>query len=69
MFDYSDYESADVASSNIEDEFKELLEEAYGPIHIGELTYSVAHVWKAVDPVAYRIALSDFEDDFVEEED
>ena len=52
---------------SIEDQFDELLDEQ-GDIRIGTLTYSPSQVLKAVDPIAYRVGLSDFES-FQEEDE
>ena len=53
---------------SIEDQFDELLDEQ-GDIRIGTLTYSPSQVLKAVDPIAYRVGLSDFESFQEEDED
>ena len=52
---------------SIEERFDELLDEA-GPIKIGSLEYMPSDVLKAVDPIAYRVGLSDYES-FEEEND
>ena len=52
--------------NDIEEQYDELLDEQ-GDIKIGLLTYSPSDVLKAVDPIAYRVGLADYES-FLEEE-
>lgn len=49
----------------IEELYDQALDEQ-GTIQIGSLTYYPSDVLKAVDPIAYRVGLSDFED-YIEE--
>jgi hypothetical protein len=51
----------------IEDQFDEMLDESNELIKIGTLTYLPSQVLKNVDPIAYRIGLSEFED-YLEED-
>jgi hypothetical protein len=44
-----------------EDQFNEWLDEIYGTINIGGLEYSTSQALKAVDPIAYRVMMSDLE--------
>ena len=46
----------------LRESFNEMLDECHPPITIGSLTYSPSQVLEAVDPVAYRIGLSEHED-------
>lgn len=51
------------------EKMKELLDDALdsdGEVSIGNLTYDKSAVLKAVDPVAYRCAFSDFTDEYIE---
>lgn len=43
----------------IEDMYREALDEQ-GNIRIGSLTYAPSQVLEAVDPIAYRVGLSDY---------
>jgi hypothetical protein len=52
----------------IEEQFDEMLDETNELIKIGTLTYLPSQVLKNVDPIAYRIGLSEFED-YLDEED
>ena len=42
--------------------YDDFLDEVCEPVVIGSLTYSPSQVLKAVDPIAYRVGLSEFED-------
>lgn len=45
-----------------EDQYRDAIEEFSGPVRIGTLEYSAAHVLEEVDPTAYRCGLNDFVD-------
>ena len=51
----------------VEEQYDELLD-LYGPVRIGTLTYDASRVLREVDPIAYRVGLSDFESMLEEEE-
>jgi hypothetical protein len=51
----------------LEEQFDEMLDETNELIKIGTLTYLPSQVLKNVDPIAYRIGLSEFED-YLEED-
>ena len=51
----------------LEEQFDEMLDETNEHIKIGNLTYLPSQVLKNTDPIAYRIALSEFED-YMEED-
>ena len=53
----------------IEEAFKEMLDDAYGIIKIGYGEYWASTVLKECDPIAYRIGLSEYEDEIREEEE
>lgn len=41
--------------------FDEMLDELYEPMRIGELTFYPSDVLYTLDPIAYRIEVSEFE--------
>jgi hypothetical protein len=43
--------------------FDEVFNEVYRKVVFGQLSYDPAEVFKAVDPIAYRIEVADFESD------
>lgn len=57
----SDYE--------IEEQYKEMLDDAYGIIKIGYSEFYASDVLRECDPIAYRIGLSEYEDQIREEEE
>jgi len=50
----------------MEDFYDDLLNECYGEIVLGNLTFSPAEIIKKLDPVAYHQGLLDFEDVMIE---
>ena len=42
--------------------FEEFMDDCYGEVTLGGLTYSHSHAWKATDPIAYRLAMFDWAD-------
>lgn len=45
----------------MEDFYDDLLNECYGEIKLGDLTFSPAEIIKTLDPIVYRCGLADFE--------
>lgn len=59
------YESAIdeyVEEHNTEEAYEESLDEIYGEISIGDLTFSAGRIVKELDPIAFRCGISDNED-------
>ena len=54
---------------SIEEQYDDMLDDLYGPVRIGTLTYDASRVLKEVDPIAYRVGLSDYESMLEEEEE
>ncbi len=52
---------------DIEELYRDLLDDIYEPIKFGELEYSPSQVLEAVDPVAFRIGAQDNADSAVED--
>jgi hypothetical protein len=46
-----------------EEGFRQLLDEIYPVVKMGELTFYPSQILKSCDPVAYRIELTDYLDD------
>ena len=44
------------------DRFDEMLDESYPEYSIAGITLSPSHILRECDPIAYRIALSEYED-------
>lgn len=45
----------------IEERFKDYLDECYPPIKFGDMEYQPSYALKELDPIAYRVWLSDYE--------
>ena len=56
-----------MSEQELKESFDEMLDETNPEIVIGSLRYSPSQVLEAVDPIAYRIGLSEWES-FQEEE-
>ena len=54
---------------HLKEQYDEMLDEVYGEIKIGTLTFSPSRVLRELDPTAYRIGLSEYEDSLLEDED
>lgn len=48
--------------------YDEFLDEIYGEIKIGYLTFNASDIVKELDPIAYRVGFSDYEDMMSEEQ-
>jgi hypothetical protein len=44
----------------IEAQFKEYLDECYPPLKIGDMQYLISYALYELDPIAYRVGLSDY---------
>ena len=51
------------------DRFDEMLDECYPEYSMGWITFTPSQILRECDPIAYRIALSEYEDFFSEEEE
>lgn len=54
------------AEAHIESQFQDLLDELYPVYEIAGVTIYPSRILKECDPVAYRIALSEYEDEVAE---
>ena len=48
----------------LEEMFDQMLDECYPVVKIGEMTFYPSQILKECDPIAYRIGVSEFEDDW-----
>jgi hypothetical protein len=53
----------------LEEQFKNMLDECYEPIQLLGSEYPVSQVLRETDPIAYRCALAEYEDYAVSEQD
>lgn len=45
--------------NDVEDAYQEMITEIYGVLSIGDLTYGAGYVLREVDPMAFRVGVSD----------
>lgn len=53
----------------IEEAYRDWLDEVYGEVRIGNYTYLTSVALAQVDPIAYRVGLSEYENTLEEEDD
>lgn len=53
----------------IDDAYDEWLDDIYEPVNIGGYTYLTSVALRLVDPIAYRVGRSDWEEFMAEDED
>lgn len=51
----------------LEQAFDEMLDDVYGDVQIGAFTYATSSALKNVDPIAYRVGLSEYVDSIEED--
>lgn len=59
--------SSDGERVNIEELYRDLLDEVYEPIRFGELTYSPSQVLESVDPIAFNMGAGEYADSLIED--
>lgn len=66
----SSFRGFDVVKGEIDihtDEYKEFLNEIYGEVQVCGMTYSQGDLLEAIDPVAFRCGLGDYESEIQSE--
>jgi len=58
-----------LSDDDLREQYDEMLDEVYGEIKIGTLTFSPSRVLRELDETAYRIGLYEYEDSLLEDED
>lgn len=53
----------------LEERFDEFLDEVFGEVQIGAYTYLTSVALRNVDPIAYRIGLSEFGDSLEDDDE
>ena len=53
----------------IEQDYKDMLDEVYGTVKIAGFEYATSYALKECDPIAYRVGLSDYEATLEEDEE
>ena len=52
-----------------EQEYRDFLDEIYPEVTLGQLVFSPSRIIEELDPIAFRVGLSDYEDAYPEEEE
>ncbi len=65
---YTDIAGNVVTDADIESMYVNMLDECNDEVRIGTLTYSPSYVLSSVDPIAYRIGLSEYVDSLIDDE-
>lgn len=55
-------DGSEVTDTELADEFEEWLDEIYDPYEVGYLTVYAGEVTRQMDPIAFRVGLSDYID-------
>ena len=68
MTDYDFYrDGKGYTYDEVADEFEELLDELYGEVQIGDLTFSPGRIVREMDPIAFRVGVSDYSSEYFTE--
>jgi hypothetical protein len=57
----------EMSDDELKEQYDELLDEIYGEVKLGNLTFSPSRIIRELDPVAYRTGLNDYEDSLRDE--
>ena len=57
----------EMSDDDLKEQYDELLDEIYGEVKLGNLTFSPSRIIRELDPVAYRTGLNDYEDSLRDE--
>tara|TARA_R100000656_G_C3891217_1_gene116623 strand:- start:36 stop:248 length:213 start_codon:yes stop_codon:yes gene_type:complete len=58
-----------LSDDDLREQYEEMLDEVYGEVKFGNLTFSPSSIIRELDETAYRIGLSEYEDSLLEDED
>lgn len=50
----------DLDALEVGNEFYDFLDDNYEMINVGGYDYNYSHVWKSVDPISWKVAVSDY---------
>jgi len=57
----------EMSDDDLKEQYDELLDEIYGEVKLGNLTFSPSRIIRELDPIAYRTGLSEYEDSLRDE--
>ena len=54
---------------DLEESYKEMLDDAHGTVTIAGMEYDTSRVWKDTDPIAYTVGMHDYADSLLTDDD
>lgn len=57
----------EMSDDDLKEQYDELLDEIYGEVKLGNLTFSPSRIIRELDPIAYRTGLNDYYDSLGDE--
>ena len=57
----------EMSDDELKEQYDELLDEIYGEVKLGNLTFSPSRIIRELDPIAYRTGLGEYEDSLRDE--
>ena len=68
MTDYDFYrDGKGYTYDEVADEYEELLDEVYPDVQIGDLTFTAGRIVRELDPIAFRVGVSDYSSEYFTE--
>ena len=68
MTDYDFYrDGKGYTYDEVADEYEELLDELYEEVQIGDLTFTPGRIVRELDPIAFRVGVSDYSSEYFTE--
>lgn len=58
-----------LSDDDLREQYDDMLDEVYGEVKLGNLTFSPSRIIRELDETAYRIGLYEYEDSLLEDED
>lgn len=58
---YDAHTGEELTDSDLEARYDELLDEIYGEVTMGQLSWPASQVLREMDPIAYNVGMSDWE--------
>lgn len=57
----------EMSDDDLKEQYDEMLDEIYGEVKLGNLTFSPSRIIRELDPIAYRTGLGEYEDSLRDE--
>ncbi len=56
-----------ITEYDLEEMYKEMLDDCYGVVEVAGITYDTSRVLKDTDPIAYQVGMSDYASSLMED--